>query len=184
MLGAIDDAAAIDLGAHRFGHSKLVDALASRLDAGDAHAAHGRRRRSVLARSRASAPARRSATTTSFEANNVARLETAGGDDFEIRYFETNHGEHLLHHNKYLAVSRRRRRAVRPARRRGEPDGARGFNDNFENIYFIKVPKVLEAFDTQFARVWDGKQGDAATSRTRRSPRRAMLMPASDVAPQ
>jgi hypothetical protein len=23
-----------------------------------------------------------------------------------------------------------------------------GFNDNFENIYFIKVPKVLAAFDT------------------------------------
>ena len=33
-----------------------------------------------------------------------------------------------------------------------------GFNDNFENIYFIKVPKVLEAFETQFARVWDGKK--------------------------
>jgi hypothetical protein len=33
-----------------------------------------------------------------------------------------------------------------------------GFNDNFENAYFIKIPKVLEAFDTQFARVWDGKK--------------------------
>jgi hypothetical protein len=31
-----------------------------------------------------------------------------------------------------------------------------GFNDNFENGYFIKVPKVLDAFTTQYKRVWDG----------------------------
>ena len=37
-----------------------------------------------------------------FEATNVKRLETAGADKFEIRFFETNHAEHLLHHNKYV----------------------------------------------------------------------------------
>lgn len=37
-----------------------------------------------------------------------------------------------------------------------------GFNDNFENIYFIKVVKVLTAFETQFARVWDGKKATAS----------------------
>ena len=57
-----------------------------------------------------------------------------------------------------------------------------GFNDNFENIYFIKIPHVLKAFDTQFARVWEGKKATP----TEQDPPIATprhLMPASDVAP-
>lgn len=156
LLGPIDDAAAIDLGAHRFGHSKLVSKLRTKLDAGD-----------LTLRMVADddlywlAPMTGSPTKTGdndfFEAENVASLEEAGGDNFEIRYFETNHGQHLLHHNKYL-VYRDGAGAVFGVLAGAANLTGSGFNDNFENIYFIKIPTVLEAFDTQFARVWDGKK--------------------------
>src|SRR5204863_2169355 len=117
-----------------------------------------------------------------FEAENVRSLMEAGGNAYEIRYFETNHGEHLLHHNKYLLYSDGN----------GAPFGLiagaanltkTGFTDNFENIYFIRIPSALNAFKTQFARVWDGKKA----SPTEQDPPIATprgLMPAEDVAGQ
>ena len=179
MLGGVTEAAQIDLGAHRFGHSGLVNALATKLEANK-----------LTLRMVAdddlywidpvTGPSIQTGENLPFEGENVARLEAAGGDNFEIRYIETNHGEHLLHHNKYLIYRDSN----------GEPFGllagaanltGSGFNDNFENIYFIKVPKVLTAFDTQFARVWDGKKA----SPTEQDPPIATprnLMPETDVA--
>lgn len=181
MLGAVDDAAQIDLGAHRFGHTDLVQKLASKLEGGD-----------LVLRMVAdddlywldpeTGSGSQVGNNDYFEAQNVRTLEDAGGDAFEIRYFETNHGEHLLHHNKYLVY----RDAGGDAW--GVLAGAAnltktGFNDNFENIYFIKVPAVLAAFETQFARVWDGERATP----TEQDPPLATprhLMPARDIAPQ
>lgn len=154
MLGAVGEAAQIDLGAHRFGHTDLVTKLAERLEAGaltvrmvaddDLYWLDPEVGESV-----------QTGNNEAFEATNVARLEAAGGDDFEIRYFETNHAEHMLHHNKYLVY--RHGSGAPWAVLAGAANLTKtGFNDNFENIYFIKVPAVLDAFDTQFARVWDG----------------------------
>jgi phosphatidylserine/phosphatidylglycerophosphate/cardiolipin synthase-like enzyme len=156
LLGAVDDASAIDLGAHRFGHSKLIGKLEDKLEAGTLEL------RMVADDDLywldpVTGPSLEVGSNLAFEANNVKRLETAGGDAFEIRYFETNHSQHLLHHNKYLLYRDDQ----------GQPFGllagaanltGTGFNDNFENIYFLKIPSVLEAFDTQFARVWDGRK--------------------------
>ena len=155
LTGAVADAASIDMGAHRFGHSALVSALERRL-------ADGLTVRMVADDDlywldpEVGDPVK-TGSNEPFEAVNVARLERVGGDAFEARYLETNHGEFLLHHNKYLLYR--------------DADGAlfgliagaanlttSGFADNFENIYFIKVPHVLEAFATQFARVWDGER--------------------------
>ncbi|HEY5926158.1 MAG TPA: phospholipase D-like domain-containing protein [Kofleriaceae bacterium] len=181
MLGAIGEAAAIDLGAHRFGHSKLVTALETKLEAGD-----------LTLRMVADDdlywldPVVGTGTKVGdndfFEAENVARLETAGADNFEIRFFETNHGEHLLHHNKYLVYRKANGDAFGVLAGAANLTGS-GFNDNFENIYFIKVPKVLQAFETQFARVWDGERasGDDQDPPVA-TPRE--LMPARDVAGQ
>lgn len=181
MLGAIDDAAQIDMGAHRFGHSRLVSALETKLEAGELEV------RMVADDDLywvdpLTGPASMPGPNDTFEGRNVARLETAGGDLFEIRYFETNHAEHLLHHNKYLLYRTDT----------GAPFGlivgaanltGTGFNDNFENIYFIKVPHVLAAFDTQFARVWDGKKASPDEQDPPiATPRH--LMPAVDTAPQ
>ena len=180
LLGAIDDAASIDLGAHRFGHSRLVGKLETKLAAGD-----------LTLRMVADddlywvdpevGTAAMVGPNDTFEARNVARLENAGDDAFEIRYFETNHAEHLLHHNKYLIYRLDD----------GSPFGllagaanltGTGFNDNFENIYFIKIPAVLDAFDTQFRRVWDGeKAAPDEQDPPRATPRH--LMPAADIKP-
>jgi hypothetical protein len=178
LLGAIDDASAIDLGAHRFGHTDLVNKLEAKLATG-----------TLTMRMVAdddlywvdpvSGPAVKVGDNDFFEAGNVAKLEAAGGDAFEIRYFETNHGEHLLHHNKYLLY---RDAAGAPF---GLLAGAAnltrtGFNDNFENIYFFKIPSVLEAFDNQYARVWDGRKASPdEQDPPLATPRH--LMPASDV---
>lgn len=179
LLGPVDDASEIDLGAHRFGHTKLVNKLVSKLEAGD-----------LTLRMVADDdmywldPVTGSGTEVGsnlfFEAANVNKLEDAGGDNFEIRYLETNHGSHLLHHNKYLVYRDED----------GEPFGVlagaanltgSGFNDNFENIYFIKIPTVLEAFDTQLDRVWNGQRAATDDQDPPVATPRA-LMPSKDVA--
>jgi hypothetical protein len=178
MLGAVGEADQIDLGAHRFGHSGLVSALRDRLDANDLTVRMVADDDLYWLDPVVGSPSM-TGDNDEFEANNVSSLEDAGGDKFEIRYFETNHGEHLLHHNKYLVYRDDN----------GNPWGVlagaanltgSGFNDNFENIYFIKVPKVLEAFDTQFARVWDGQKASASEQDPPVATPRG-LMPAADV---
>lgn len=62
-----------------------------------------------------------------------------------------------MHHNKYLIYRTGTGKVFGVLAGAANLTGT-GFNDNFENIYFIKIPAVLEAFDTQFARVWDGKK--------------------------
>lgn len=156
MLGAIDDAAAIDLGAHRFGHSGLINKLEDKLSAGELDL------RMVADDDLywldpVTGAGEEVGANQFFEAANVNRLEDAGGDAFEIRYFETNHGEHLLHHNKYLLYRDDQNKPFGLLAGAANLTGT-GFNDNFENIYFFKVPSVLEAFETQFARVWDGEK--------------------------
>jgi hypothetical protein len=181
MLGAVDDAASIDLGAHRFGHTGLINKLEDKLAAGELDL------RMVADDDMywldpVVGTADEVGSNLFFEGANVNKLEQAGGDNFEIRYFETNHGQFLLHHNKYLLYRDDQ----------GAPFGllagaanltGTGFKDNFENIYFFKVPAVLEAFETQIARVWDGQKASPdeqdppiATPREK--------MPAKDVAGQ
>jgi phosphatidylserine/phosphatidylglycerophosphate/cardiolipin synthase-like enzyme len=181
LLGAIDDAAAIDLGAHRFGHPDLVDGLEQRLADGGDFTLRMVADDDLYWLDPVAGPSLTTGDNQPFEADNVAALERAGTDRFEIRYLETNHGAHLLHHNKFLIY---RDGAGAPF---GVLAGAAnltrsGFNDNFENIYFIKVPHVLAQFDTQFERFWGTPaEGDVeappiATPRER--------MPARDEAPQ
>ena len=180
LLGPIEDAAAIDLGAHRFSHTKLINALAARLEAGE-----------LTLRMVAdddlywldpvAGPSLEIGSNSMLEAEHVARLEAAGGDAFEIRYFETNHNEHLLHHNKYVLYRTGDGAPFGVIAGAANLTGA-GFNDNFENIYFIKIPHVLEAFETQFARVWDGEKADPDEQDPPvATPRH--LMPATHVLP-
>lgn len=181
LLGAIGEAAEIDLGAHRFGHSKLVNALADRLRAGE-----------LTLRMVADddlywldpevGDAAEVGSNVGFEADNVAELEAAGGDAFEIRYLETNHAEKLLHHNKYLLY--RTESGAPFALLAGAANlTSAGFNDNFENIYFIKVPAALAAFERQLAGVWDGERAEGATQDPPiATPRERM--PVADVAPR
>jgi hypothetical protein len=181
MLGAIEDASNMDIGVHRFGHTGLVTKLREQLDAGQL-AVRMVADDDLYWLDPEAGTSAKIGDNDYFEADNVRSLEEAGGDNYEIRYFQTNHGEHLLHHNKYLIY---RDDNAKPF---GLVAGAAnltktGFTDNFENIYFIKIPKVLEAFDTQFARVWDGEKANPSEQDPPiATPRN--LMPAMDVAPQ
>jgi hypothetical protein len=177
LLGAVDEAATIDLGAHRFSHSGLIDTLIERFETDDAFALNMVADDDLYWLDPMVGDGQVVGLNIEAEAENVAELAAAGGDRFEIRYLETNHGQHLLHHNKFLIY------------RDGEgaPFGliagaanltGSGFNDNFENIYFIKVPSVLAQFDTQFARFWGERaEGDEADPPAA-TPRH--LMPATD----
>jgi hypothetical protein len=157
MLGAVEDAKQIDVGVHRFGHSGLVSKLRTQLDNGELEQLRMVADDDLYWLDPEVGSGAKVGDNDFFEAQNVASLEEAGGDAYEIRYFETNHADHLLHHNKYLIY---RTGAGKPF---GLLAGAAnltktGFNDNFENIYFIIIPEVLSAFDTQFKRVWDGEK--------------------------
>ncbi len=181
LLNPIDEAKNVDLGAHRFGHTDLVNKLSDNIESGR-----------ISVRMVAdddlywldpeAGQAHETGDNDHFEAQNVQTLMAASHDNFEIRYFETNHGQHLLHHNKYLIY---RDDDMKPW---GVLAGAAnltktGFNDNFENIYFIRVPAVLQAFDKQFARVWDGKKATPSEQDPPiATPRN--LMPEKDVAGQ
>lgn len=99
-----------------------------------------------------------------FESTNVWKLRQAAGDDtsrFEARYIETNSDAHLLHHNKFVIARNRDD---------GMPDtvicGAANFtNDafwygsdssknNFENIYIVTIPRIVQAMERQFDGFW------------------------------
>jgi hypothetical protein len=94
-----------------------------------------------------------------FEAWNVQTLIKAGGygQRFNVKYMETNHGGHLLHHNKYLIYSGMPGRPDAVLCGAANLTGA-GFKSNFENIYFVTIPDVVNAFKTQYARFWDGQK--------------------------
>lgn len=182
LLGAVEDAQRIDLGAHRFGHTGLVTKLREGLESGALVDVRMVADDDLYWLDPEVGTGEKVGSNDFFESTNVANLEASGGDAFEIRYFETNHREHLLHHNKYVVYRDDQ----------GSPWGLiagaanltkSGFNDNFENIYFIKVPKVIEAFDTQFARVWDGEKASPDEQDPPIATPRG-LMPATNVAPQ
>jgi hypothetical protein len=182
MLKAVGEAKSVDIGVHRFGYPNLVTTLADKLEDDPDFSVRMVGDDDLYWLDPVSGPSAKVGSNEYFEADNIARLEEVGGDRYEMRYLETNHGQHLLHHSKYLLY----RKAD------GKPFGLiagaanltkTGFTDNFENIYFIKVPKVLQAFDTQFARMWDGEPATA----TEQDPPVATprnLMPESDVAGQ
>jgi hypothetical protein len=97
-----------------------------------------------------------------FERKNVDRLHRAGGDGerFEIRYLETNHGEHRLHHNKWLIF---RGMADKPDAMlcgaanltgTGFGDPESNYAPNFENIYWIRIPAVVQQYTEQMNRFW------------------------------
>ncbi|MBI2897826.1 MAG: hypothetical protein HYY06_29980 [Deltaproteobacteria bacterium] len=180
MVEGIGDASTISIGAHRFAYTTMIDALSDRLQGGS-----DVRIRLVAdddlywLRPYGGGTGVKVGDNEQFEASAVAGLVRDGeGERFEVRYMETNHGQHLLHHSKYLLFE------GRP----GYPDAVlcgaanltgTGFWTNFENIYWVEIPEVVEAFRAQYGHVWDSTpmpDGEAPPVAT--PPNR---MPARDV---
>jgi hypothetical protein len=68
---------------------------------------------------------------------------------------ETNHGEHLLHHNKYLILNQPK--SAGPSAVFGGAGNLTGtaFTENWENFYYITIPTVVEQFRKQYTHVWN-----------------------------
>jgi hypothetical protein len=95
-----------------------------------------------------------------WEYNNVQRLVRDGA---QVKYMETNHHSHLLHHNKFLTfkyLNSKKPFAVFCGA--GNLTGT-AFNSNFENFYYIRIPAVRQAFKDQYDKFWgvDGGRGMA-----------------------
>jgi len=160
LLTSIEQADSIDLGAHRFSYTKMVDALVARLD--DAQTPFSLR---MVADDdlywldpEAPSQWQTLGPNTFNEAIKVQELREADGDQgrFEDRYFETNHSLHLLHHNKFLIFGGLD--SGRDAIITGSSNlTGTGFEGNLENMYFIDIPEVVEAYRNQFGLFWDGE---------------------------
>lgn len=64
----------------------------------------------------------------------------------EVRYMETNHGNHYLHHNKFIVFETPQGKAAFAGA--GNFTGT-AFTDNFENFYYITIPHVVDAMKAQ-----------------------------------
>jgi HKD family nuclease len=85
------------------------------------------------------------------EYSRVVSMYKAGG---RVRYMETNHFVHLLHHNKFMVFSNTHKGVP------GVYTGAGNFTKsayerNYENYYFITIPEVVEAFQKQTEHMWE-----------------------------
>jgi hypothetical protein len=63
-----------------------------------------------------------------------------------VRYVETNHGAHYLHHNKFIVFETPSGKAAFAGA--GNFTGT-AFTDNFENFYYITIPHVVDAMKAQ-----------------------------------
>jgi hypothetical protein len=190
MLAGVDAAGSLEVAVHRFGHRGLVDAMAARL---------ARREPGFAIRLVADddlywlrplvGPGRQVGLNLEFEADLIDQLEAADGEDdgridrfstggFQVKYLETRHASFHLHHNKFILYDRM---PGRDAVLCGAANLTRaGFEDKLENIYYLEIPHVVDAFRTQFGRFWDGQRlpGDEQDPPRATAPDK---MPALDI---
>jgi hypothetical protein len=163
LLGAIRKAQSIDIGAHRFSNGRMLGELKKRMSSS------GKPKMRIVVDDDIywAGQDNQTGDNLPFEFYNVDGLRKNGAG---VRYMETNHGEHLLHHNKFLIFDM-------PG---STPDAVFGgagnlttqaFEKNWENFYYISIPKVVEAFRAQYKHLFD-ELGTAPED-----------MPVEDVAP-
>jgi phospholipase D-like protein len=152
LTDAIAKAESIDIAAHRFSYTTMINAIMKELDGWEP-------------------PAVRIVTDDDtfwagqdeivgdnqpFEFYKIKSLTNRGA---EVKWMETNHFEHLLHHNKFLVFDMPE----------GTPDAFFGgagnltgtaFGENWENFYYVTIPEVVEKMRTQYEHLYT----DLATS--------------------
>lgn len=104
------------------------------------------------------------------EYTNAINLQRKGG---KIKWMETNHGEHLLHHNKFIVFNQ----PQGATKKSGVFTGAgnftgTAFNSNFENFYYIEMPEVVDAYNKQYDMMWN-----SLATETEMLPRQNILPP-------
>ncbi len=149
MTDAIKAAAQIRLAAHRFSYNKMLAALKTAMNSDSPPDLD------IVVDDDMWWVGQGDATGDNIisEYYNVDNLIELGA---EARWMETNHTEHLLHHNKYLVFNMPAgsRKASAVFSGAGNLTGA-GFNTNFENFYYVEIPAVVDAYNVQYDHVWD-----------------------------
>jgi hypothetical protein len=141
----VEQASGIDVVTHRFGYRLLRDALERRLSAPNPPEVRFVADDDLwwAGQGEAIGP------NTAQEFGLVSELTRLG---MTVRYLETNPGIRQLQHNKFIVFEGGDAPAVFAGA--GNLTGT-AFTDNFENFYFIKIPKVVEAMRAQYTRLHD-----------------------------
>lgn len=149
MTDAIRAAEEIRLAAHRFSYNRMLSALKAALRSDSAPSLE------IVVDDDVwwAGKGEQTGDNTASEFGNVQDLVELGA---EARWMETNHPDHLLHHNKYLVFNMpegsRKPSAVFAGA--GNLTGT-AFTSNFENFYYVEIPAVVAAYNTQYDHVWD-----------------------------
>lgn len=157
LVEGIEVAGQVDIAAHRFSYSSMIDALVARFESDPEFSARLVADDDLYWPRPLSGAGAEVGPNTFSEAKNVADLAEAGGDRFGVKYLETNHASHLLHHNKFIVF--RDRPDLGDALLVGSANlTGTGFESNLENLYWIQIPAVVDAFSQQYARFYDGEK--------------------------
>jgi hypothetical protein len=146
LIDAVYEAWNIDIAAHRFTYTKLMRALQYDLDTWEMDIR-------LIADDDMywAGQGNQVGDNMSFEYYNAKSIEDRGA---QLRWMETNHDSHLLHHNKFLVFD------MGPGGRDGVWCGAgnltgTGFSTNWENFYYVTIPDVVDAYKEQYEHMWN-----------------------------
>ncbi len=139
MLELIDDASDVKIAAHRFSNKKMIELLGLKLEHEGFSANLVVDDDIYWAMKGLSIGA-----NTKLEARHVDSLMGLG---LQVEFVETNHYEHLLHHNKYMIFKSDSGEAVFTGA--GNFTG-NAFSGNYENFYVFRVPQVVHAYQEQY----------------------------------
>jgi len=142
ILNHVAAADTIDIAAHRFTHSTHVKRLRQRLESSDPPPIR------MVADDDLHwvGQGEQTGGNEAFEHAHVSSLEAVGLD---VRYMETNHAAHLLHHNKFYLFGMAGTQPDAVFSGAGNFTKS-AFRDNHENFYFVTIPHVVERFRQQF----------------------------------
>lgn len=94
------------------------------------------------------------APNTRHENTMVRNLEAQGA---QVKFIETNHGQKLLQHNKFIVFGAPGRLETFVGA--GNFTGT-AFSSNWENFYYIKIRSVAEKMDAQFNHLYENLASD------------------------
>ena len=142
---ALAKADQIDIAAHRFSNRRLLKALHKQLKA-------KKTRVRILVDDDVYWIGRgvNSGHNTYYEYEKVLSLLKAGAS---VKYMETNHNQHLLHHNKFLVFYKNKKPFAVFTGAGNFTNSA--FASNFENFYLITEPSITQPFAKQFSHLWN-----------------------------
>lgn len=145
IAGAVRTATTIDIAAHRFSYSLLRKELDKRFAGGTPPTVRLVADDDIWWAGHGPPPGPNTADEFAF-------VEELKKDGLQVRYMETNHAAHYLHHNKFLVFQTPQGEAAFAGA--GNLTGT-AFTDNFENFYWITIPHVVAAMKAQHQHLWD-----------------------------